>query len=229
MIALSGNNAIVMAEKSYKSGQYKLISANNSTMAALMALEFSLNKASDNDTIDKEILTIYVPDIIKGFAMSTYKEYIRTGKTSGGRAYSEEELDLVKRCAMLMCTKGLNIKVIESKYMSKDLKPFKDKVLNTAKELKENAPAQTTAPQAQVNQPDPVAAIGLQIAEAAARGDMATVTALTAALTALKNAQGTNAPVQNAPQKPETEEPEEEEVIEENEVEVDEDVAEMDC
>lgn len=229
MIALSGNNAIVMAEKSYKSGQYKLISANNSTMAALMALEFSLNKASDNDTIDKEILTIYVPDIIKGFAMSTYKEYIRTGKTSGGRAYSEEELDLVKRCAMLMCTKGLNIKVIESKYMSKDLKPFKDKVLNTAKELKENAPAQTTAPQAQVNQPDPVAAIGLQIAEAAARGDMATVTALTAALTALKNAQGTNAPTQNAPQKPETEEPEEEEVIEENEVEVDEDVAEMDC
>ena len=229
MIALSGNNAIVMAEKSYKSGQYKLISANNSTMAALMALEFSLNKASDNDTIDKEILTIYVPDIIKGFAMSTYKEYIRTGKTSGGRAYSEEELDLVKRCAMLMCTKGLNIKVIESKYMSKDLKPFKDKVLNTAKELKENAPAQTTAPQTQVNQPDPVAAIGLQIAEAAARGDMATVTALTAALTALKNAQGTNAPTQNAPQKPETEEPEEEEVIEENEVEVDEDVAEMDC
>lgn len=234
MIALSGNNAIVMAEKSYKSGQYKLISANNSTMAALMALEFSLNKASDNDTIDKEILTIYVPDIIKGFAMSTYKEYIRTGKTSGGRAYSEEELDLVKRCAMLMCTKGLNIKVIESKYMSKDLKPFKDKVLNTAKELKENAPAQTAAPVQQVavnpNQ-KLIDKLHEKMIQAADDCDFELYDKLNERLQQLTNVapQVQNAPAQNAPQKPETEEPEEEEVVEENEVEVDEDVAEMDC
>lgn len=234
MIALSGNNAIVMAEKSYKSGQYKLISANNSTMAALMALEFSLNKASDNDTIDKEILTIYVPDIIKGFAMSTYKEYIRTGKTSGGRAYSEEELDLVKRCAMLMCTKGLNIKVIESKYMSKDLKPFKDKVLNTAKELKENAPAQTAAPVQQVavnpNQ-KLIDKLHEKMIQAADDCDFELYDKLNERLQQLTNVapQVQNAPAQNAPQKPETEEPEEEEVVEENEVEVDSDVAEMDC
>ena len=236
MIALSGNNAIVMAEKSYKSGQYKLISANNSTMAALMALEFSLNKASDNDTIDKEILTIYVPDIIKGFAMSTYKEYIRTGKTSGGRAYSEEELDLVKRCAMLMCTKGLNIKVIESKYMSKDLKPFKDKVLNTAKELKENAPAQTAAPVQQVavnpNQ-KLIDKLHEKMTQAVDDCDFELYDKLNERLQQLTNvAPQENAPAQNAPQKPESEETEEEVVEEElaeNEVDVDEDVAEMDC
>lgn len=233
MIALSGNNAIVMAEKSYKSGQYKLISANNSTIAALMALEFSLNKASDNDTIDKEILTIYVPDMIKGFAMSTYKEYIRTGKTSGGRVYSKEELDLVKRCAMLMCTKGLNIKVIESKYMTKDLKPFKEKVLSTAKELKENAPAQTAAPVQQVAvNPNQKLIDKLQekMAQALDDCDLDLYEKLEEKLLKLTNV----APqVQNAPQKPETEETEEEEVVEEelaeNEVDVDEDVAEMDC
>lgn len=237
MIALSGNNAIVMAEKSYKSGQYKLISANNSTMAALMALEFSLNKASDNDTIDKEILTIYVPDIIKGFAMSTYKEYIRTGKTSGGRVFAKEELDLVKRCAMLMCTKGLNIKVIESKYMTKDLKPFKDKVLNTAKELKENAPAQTAAPVQQVAvNPNQKLIDKLQekMAQALDDCDLDLYEKLEEKLLKLTNVapQVQNAPAQNAPQKPESEETEEEVVEEElaeNEVDVDEDVAEMDC
>lgn len=231
MIALTGNNAIVMAEKSYKSGQYKLLSANSSTAAALMALEFALNKASNNDTIDKEVLRIYVPDMIKGFAMGSYVDYIRTGKTSGGRQFTEEELALVKTCAKLMCDKGLNIKVTESKYMAKELKPFKDEVLKIAKELKINAPAQTAAPQAPAKSPVIVKLEEL-MTKALEEGDLDKFDQLEERLNrmmAKENApvQTTTAPQENAPvEKPEVEEEEE---LEENEVEVDSDVMEMDC
>ena len=216
MIALSGNNAIVMAEKSYKSGQYKLLSANSSTAAALMALEFALNKASNNDTLDKDVLRIYVPDMIKGFAMGSYVDYIRTGKTSGGRQFTEEELALVKTCARLMCDKGLNIKVTESKYMTKELKPFRDEVLKVAKELKINAPAQTAAPVQQVAvNPNQKLIDKLQekMAQAIDDCDLDLYEKLEEKLLKLTNVvpQVQNAPVQNAPQKPETEEPEEEE------------------
>ncbi len=234
MIALSGNNAIVMAEKSYKSGQYKLFSANSSTAAALMALEFALNKASNNDTIDKDVLRIYVPDMIKGFAMNSYVDYIRTGKTAGGRQFTEEELALVKTCARLMCDKGLNIKVTESKYMTKELKPFKDEVLKVAKELKVSAPK--AAPVAQAPAKSPVIVKLEQLmAQALDEGDFDKYDQLEARYNKMianeKNAPAQtvqsqaeeNAPAQN--EKPEVEEEE----LEENEVEVDEDIMNMDC
>ena len=63
--------------------------------------------------------------------------------------------------------------------------------------VKAEASKVQVAPQPQQQAPaqDPVAMIGLQIAEAAAKGDMATVATLTQALSALKAA-GVQAPVE---------------------------------
>ena len=218
IITLGANNAILMTESSYAKQGYKAFSASTSFIAGLQALDFILDKVSDNDTLDEKVSTIHVPDMLKGFAGHSFREYIRTNKTSSGRQFTEEEKQLVLSVATKMMNKGLNCELKESKFFPKELKAMKDLALKVAKEYKSQAPQQT-APQAKT-QADPVAAIGLQIAEAAAKGDMATVTALTNALAALKAAQ---APVASAPVV--DEEPEEETV----ELNVDDEIADLDC
>lgn len=217
IITIGGNNAVVMTEASYKKGQYKQITASSSFVAALKGLDFILDKISDNTTIEKAITRIYLPDLLKGFAMGTFIEYIRTNQTSSGRAFTAEEQELVLSIANKMMNKGFNVVTNESRFFPKELKPMKDMALSKAKELKQNAPA--TQSQAQPQAQDPITLIGLQIAEAASAGDMDKVMALTTALNALKSAPKAQATV---------EEPEEE-IYEENEVELDEELADIDC
>ena len=220
-ITLGANNAILMTESSYAKQGYKAFSASTSFIAGLQALDFILDKVSDNNTLDEKVSTIHVPDMLKGFAGHSFREYIRTNKTSSGRQFTEEEKQLVLSVATKMMNKGLNCELKESKFFPKELKAMKDLALKTAKEYKAQAPQQT-APQAQPQQ-DPIVLIGLQIAEAAAAGDMDKVMALTTALNALKAAQ------QTAPQAPVVDEEPEEEVYDESDVEVDEELADMDC
>ncbi len=242
MIALVGkNNAIVMAEKSYKSGQYKLFTAGSSMAAGLLAMEYLLNTASDNTTIDKEVLAIYIPDTLKGFAGKAYVDYIRTGKTASGRAFTAEERELVLKVATLLCTKGLNVRATESKYMTKDISDFRNVVLNTAKDLKINAPAQNAPAQSQpqVN-PNQKLIDKLQekMAQALDDCDLDLYDKLEEKLLKLTGVQASapateeNAPAQNAPQKPDTEETVEEEIADEEpeeELNVDEEIANLDC
>lgn len=218
IITVGGNNAIVMTEASYKKGQFKQITASSSFMAALKGFDFILDKISDNTTIEKAITRIYLPDLLKGFAMGTFVEYIRTNQTSSGRAFTAEERELVLSIANKMMNKGFNVVTNESRFFPKELKPMKDMAISKAKELKENAPATQAQPQAQAA--DPIAALGIKIAEAAAKGDMATVATLTAAVQALQT---------TAPVAPATEEEPAEEVYEENEVELEEELADIDC
>lgn len=212
IITLGANNAILMTESSFAKSGYKAFSASTSFISALQALDFILDKISDNDTLDEKVVVIHVPDMLKGFAMGSFREYLRTNKTSGNRAFSKEERELVLSVATKMMNKGFNCKVNESKYFPKELKAMKDLAIKVAKEYKSQAPV--AQPQAQQ---DPITLIGLQIAEAASAGDMDKVMALTTALNALKSAQSTE------PQAPvEEEEPTEE-------LNVDEEIADLDC
>lgn len=213
IITLGANNAILMTESSFAKSGYKAFSASTSFISALQALDFILDKISDNDTLDEKVVVIHVPDMLKGFAMGSFREYLRTNKTSGNRAFSKEERELVLSVATKMMNKGFNCKVNESKYFPKELKAMKDLAIKVAKEYKSQAPV--AQPQAQQ---DPITLIGLQIAEAASAGDMDKVMALTTALNALKSAQSTEpqAPVE------EEEEPAEE-------LNVDEEIANLDC
>ena len=214
IITLGANNAILMTESSFAKSGYKAFSASTSFISALQALDFILDKISDNDTLDEKVVVIHVPDMLKGFAMGSFREYLRTNKTSGNRAFSKEERELVLSVATKMMNKGFNCKVNESKYFPKELKAMKDLAIKVAKEYKSQAPV--AQPQAQAQ--DPITLIGLQIAEAASAGDMDKVMALTTALNALKTAQSTEpqAPVE------EEEEPAEE-------LNVDEEIADLDC
>lgn len=221
IITLGGNNAILMTEGSYAKQGYKAFSASSSFIAALQALDFILDKVSDNNTLDEKVSTIHVPDMLKGFAGHSFREYIRTNKTSSGRQFTEEEKQLVLSVATKMMNKGLNCEVKESKFFPKELKAMKDLAIKVAKEYKAQAPQQT-APQAQPQQ-DPIALIGLQIAEAAAAGDMDKVMALTTALNALKAAQ------QTAPQAPVADDEPVEETTDESDVEVDDELENMEC
>ena len=213
IITLGANNAILMTESSFAKSGYKAFSASTSFISALQALDFILDKISDNDTLDEKVVVIHVPDILKGFAMGSFREYLRTNKTSGNRAFSKEERELVLSVATKMMNKGFNCKVNESKYFPKELKAMKDLAIKVAKEYKSQAPV--AQPQAQQ---DPITLIGLQIAEAASAGDMDKVMALTTALNALKSAQSTE------PQAPVVEEEEPAE-----ELNVDEEIADLDC
>lgn len=217
IITLGANNAILMTESSFAKSGYKAFSASTSFISALQALDFILDKISDNDTLDEKVVVIHVPDMLKGFAMGSFREYLRTNKTSGNRAFSKEERELVLSVATKMMNKGFNCKVNESKYFPKELKAMKDLAIKVAKEYKSQATV--AQPQAQAPAQDPITLIGLQIAEAASAGDMDKVMALTTALNALKSAQPTE------PQAPVVEE--EEEPAEE--LNVDEEIADLDC
>lgn len=148
IITLGANNAILMTESSFAKAGYKAFSASTSFMSALQALDFILDKVSDNDTLDEKVSTIHVPDMLKGFAGHSFREYIRTNKTSSGRQFTEEEKQLVLSVATKMMNKGLNCEVKESKFFPKELKAMKDLAIKVAKEYKAQAPQQT-APQAQ--------------------------------------------------------------------------------
>ena len=214
IITLGANNAILMTESSFAKSGYKAFSASTSFISALQALDFILDKISDNDTLDEKVVVIHVPDMLKGFAMGSFREYLRTNKTSGNRAFSKEERELVLSVATKMMNKGFNCKVNESKYFPKELKAMKDLAIKVAKEYK----SQTPVAQPQAPAQDPITLIGLQIAEAASAGDMDKVMALTTALNALKSAQSTE------PQAPVVEEEEPAE-----ELNVDEEIADLDC
>lgn len=223
IITVGGNNAVVMTEASYKKGQFKQITASSSFVAALKGFDFILNKISDNTTIEKAITRIYLPDLLKGFAMGTFVEYIRTNQTSSGRAFTAEEKELVLSIANKMMNKGFNMVTNESRFFPKELKPMKDMAISKAKELKENAPAPQAQPQAQPQAKSPVlVALEEQMAKAIAEANFELYDKLEERYNKIVGQATT-------PVAPTTVEEPEEEVYEENEVELDDELADIEC
>lgn len=218
IITLGANNAILMTESSFAKAGYKAFNASTSFMAGLQALDFILDKISDNDTLDEKVSTIHVPDMLKGFAGHSFREYIRTNKTSSGRQFTEEEKQLVLSVATKMMNKGLNCEIKESKYFPKELKAMKDLAIKVAKEYKTQAPQQT-APQAQPAVNPLIDKLQTLMAKALEDGDFEAYDKLEERYNKLINQQ---APVASAPVV--DEEPEEE-----VELNVDDEIADLDC
>lgn len=220
IITLGANNAILMTESSFAKAGYKAFSASTSFMSALQALDFILDKVSDNDTLDEKVSTIHVPDMLKGFAGHSFREYIRTNKTSSGRQFTEEEKQLVLSVATKMMNKGLNCEIKESKYFPKELKAMKDLAIKVAKEYKSQAPQQT-APQAPAQPAVNPLIDKLQtlMAKALEDGDFDAYDKLEERYNKLIGQQA-------QPQAPVVDEEPEEETVELN---VDEEIADLDC
>ena len=218
IITLGANNAILMTESSYAKAGYKAFSASTSFISALQALDFILDKVSNNDTLDEKVTVIHVPDMLKGFAMGSFREYLRTNKTSGNRAFTDEEKELVLSVATKMMNKGFNCKVNESKYFPKELKAMKDLAIKVAKEYKSQAPQQT-APQAQPAVNPLIDKLQTLMAKALEDGDFDAYDKLEERYNKLIGQQA-------QPQAPVVEEEPEEETVELN---VDEEIADLDC
>ena len=222
IITLGANNAILMTESSYAKAGYKAFSASTSFISALQALDFILDKVSNNDTLDEKVTVIHVPDMLKGFAMGSFREYLRTNKTSGNRAFTDEEKELVLSVATKMMNKGFNCKVNESKYFPKELKAMKDLAIKVAKEYKSQAPQQT-APQAQPAVNPLIDKLQTLMAKALEDGDFDAYDKLEERYNKLIGQQA-------QPQAPVVEEEPEEEPEEETvELNVDEEIADLDC
>lgn len=219
IITLGANNAILMTESSFAKAGYKAFSASTSFVSALQALDFILDKISDNDTLDERVTVIHVPDMLKGFAMGSFREYLRTNKTSGNRAFTDEEKELVLSVATKMMNKGFNCKVNESKYFPKELKTMKDLAIKVAKEYKSQAPAAKPQAQAQPAVNPLIDKLQTLMAKALENGDFEAYDKLEERYNKLVK----QAPVASAPVV--DEEPEEEKI----ELNVDEEIADLDC
>lgn len=183
------NMAVIASPEMMAQEKFNRITADTTMHANLAALKKVLEKVPTNDEIIEKPFNILVPSMLKGFAIGTYVEYIRTGKTASGKDFTAEEQELIKEVVSLYSERLFNVRITEQS---------NDEHSSKAWEYIKSIPDQQVAPKAQPQQ-DPVALIGLQIAEAAAAGDMDKVMALTTALNALKAAQSSvpQAPVAN--------------------------------
>lgn len=203
VIIVAMNNCALISNN--KREYSKIMNATDNTVASLKVMKAFLEKIPTNTKLVDEPYQLVLGEksAIKGFAAGTHLHYIRTGENASGKAFTEEQMTLIKEVALLLADRSLNVKVTTDKFIS-----YKDKedraLINFAwnsltseiKKANEKA-VRPTRPQKSETQTvaDPIVTIGLQIAEAAQAGDMDKVMTLTTALNALKAAQATTAPV----------------------------------
>lgn len=190
-IAMVNNNNV---------NQYKAYQSTNSNLAILNALINVIEAVPTNDDLSAETRRIVLATRhISAFATGSWKDVVKTGKNSEGKQLPKEEHDLWVKVAHLYAERCFNIRFITHTFVSKNDQATKTLINSAWEAVKAEAnKAPIAQPQQQAPAQDPVAMIGLQIAEAAAKGDMATVATLTQALSALKAA-GAQAPVEQQP------------------------------
>ena len=199
------NSVAVAMVNNNNVNQYKAYQSTNSNLAILNALVNIIEAVPTNDDLSAETRRIVLATRhISAFATGSWKDVVKTGKNSEGKQLPKEEHDLWVKVAHLYAERCFNIRFITHTFVSKNDQATKA-LINSAWEMAKaeanKAPIvqqQQQQQQQQAPAQDPVAMIGLQIAEAAAKGDMATVATLTQALSALKAA-GAQAPVVEEP------------------------------
>ena len=194
------NSVAVAMVNNNNVNQYKAYQSTNSNLAILNALINVIEAVPTNDDLSAETRRVILATRhISAFATGSWKDVVKTGKNSEGKQLPKEEHDLWVKVAKLYAERCFNIRFITHTFVGKNDQETKT-LINSAWEMvkAEASKAPVAQPQQQAPAQDPVAMIGLQIAEAAAKGDMATVATLTQALSALKAA-GAQAPVVEEP------------------------------
>ena len=195
------NSVAVAMVNSNNVNQYKAYQSTNSNLAILNALINVIEAVPTNDDLSAETRRIVLATRhISAFATGSWKDVVKTGKNSEGKQLPKEEHDLWVKVAHLYAERCFNIRFITHTFVSKNDQATKTLINSAWEMVKAEANKAPIAQPQQQQAPaqDPVAMIGLQIAEAAAKGDMATVATLTQALSALKAA-GAQAPVVEEP------------------------------
>lgn len=193
------NSVAVAMVNNNNVNQYKAYQSTNSNLAVLNALLNIIEAVPTNDDLSAETRRVVLATRhISAFATGSWKDVVKTGKNSEGKQLPKEEHELWVKVAKLYAERCFNIRFITHTFVGKNDQATKTLINSAWEMVKEEASKVQMTPQQQAPAQDPVAMIGLQIAEAAAKGDMATVATLTQALSALKAA-GAQAPVVEEP------------------------------
>jgi hypothetical protein len=135
-------------------GQYKVYTAENNLLASLKALQGILNQIPTNEEVAPEVTKVIIgsKSSIKGFVTGSHLQYIRTGANAQGKAFSEEELKMIKTVATMLSNRSLNVWLTTDQWIGKNSAEFKiyQNAWNKQKEeLKaQSAPKTTEQPQA---------------------------------------------------------------------------------
>ena len=164
VVAMNNCALVVNSNKSYKT----VMNCTDNTVASLQAMKIFLEKIPANTTellAEPRLLVLGEKSPVKGFATGTHLQYIRTGENASGKAFTAEQLELIKEVAFLLADRSLNIRITTDKYVSYSDKEARE-LINGAWEMlkaeikKSNAPAQAKpqAPVAQAPAKSPVVA-----------------------------------------------------------------------
>lgn len=129
-IAVVAVNNVAIAMSASENNQYKHMKklGQNNLVASLKVLKSVLSGIDNNDTLTNEPRLIIVgsKSPIKGFATGTYVEYLRTGANASGKAFTEEEMTLIRECTELFANKCFNVRITTDEFVS-----YKDKATKT--------------------------------------------------------------------------------------------------
>ena len=201
-IAVVAVNNVAIA-MSATNGQHKHMKkfGQNNLVASLKVLKSVLTGLDDNSTISNEprLIVVGSKSPIKGFATGTFVEYIRTGANASGKAFSEEEMALIRECVELYANKCFNFRITTDEFIS-----YKDKetkaLINNAwvqvKKIAEEMQSQAKQVQAVKEQKqqqdnvvnDTVAKLTAELTKAVLAGDMEKATQLSTIIANLKQA-----------------------------------------
>lgn len=123
--AVVANNGIGILMN--QEGQYKKYTGENNLIASLKALQGILNQIPTNEEIAPEVTKVIIgsKSSIKGFVTGSHLQYIRTGANAQGKAFSEEELKLIKTVATMLSNRSLNVWLTTDQWISKNSAEYK--------------------------------------------------------------------------------------------------------
>lgn len=103
-------------------GQYKVYTAENNLLASLKALQGILNQIPTNEEIAPEVTKVIIgsKSSIKGFVTGSHLQYIRTGANAQGKAFSEEELKMIRTVATMLSNRSLNVWLTTDQWIGKN-------------------------------------------------------------------------------------------------------------
>lgn len=201
IVAVKGNH-VALKQVGTSETQLHISESESSKVAALEAFCMLMENIETNEKISDVVAHIFLPDVIyKPFINGTIATYIRLGKTRTGVELSLDELKLYNQAYDMYLARAKNLVIRNSDFKALDalkessikneIKIMYAKLDKAIKKAERTVIVQQAAPA--VDNSAAIAQITAQIAEAAARGDFETITALTGALNALNSISATPA------------------------------------
>ena len=148
IVIVAKNDCALIVNKDRK--VVPVTNCTDNTVASLTAMKAFLEKVPTNNVeLVEEPYQLILGDksSIKGFATGTHLHYIRTGANATGKAFTDEQFELIKEVSMLLAERSLNIRITTDRFISNQDKATKALIDFAWKTLdKEIAKAKTTAP-----------------------------------------------------------------------------------